>query len=108
MDINDMHLKLGADAVRDYADKNGRKFERKPEANGEAPPDEAPAAKLVYFNECGAISRPNPILKGLIVRGETSDWIGPPKSGKSALVADIGIHCAAGHDFHGHRAKEAC
>jgi hypothetical protein len=107
MDFNELHVKQGADAARHYADKNGRKFEPKPEANGEAPP-EAPAPKLVYFNECGAISRPNAIIKGLIVRGETSAWIGPPKSGKSAFVADMGIHCAAGHDFFGHKAKKAC
>ena len=48
------------------------------------------------------------ILKGIIARGETLAMIGPPGSGKSALMTEISVHCAAQIDWRGHRAKGAC
>ena len=79
-------------------------------------PDLAPVAttpmgsplKLTYFDDCGAFVEKRHILKGIIARGETLALIGPPGSGKSALIAEIVVHGAAGVDWRGHRAKEAC
>jgi len=68
----------------------------------------APALKLTYFDDCGAFAQKRWILKGIIARGETSAWIAPPAAGKSALLTEISVHCAAQIDWRGHRAKEAC
>jgi len=86
----------GADGERDFAE----------------PPVEASsktvALKLTYFDDCGAYAQKRSILKGIIARGETLALIGPPGSGKSALITEIVVHAAAGNDWRGHRAKEAC
>ena len=68
----------------------------------------AASLKLTYFDECGAFAQKQHILKGIIARGETSAWVGPPGVGKSALVAEIGVHCASRRDWRGHRAKVVC
>jgi hypothetical protein len=68
----------------------------------------APALKLTYFDDCGAFALKQWILKGIIARGETSAWVAPPGAGKSALLTEISVHCAAQIDWRGHRAKEAC
>jgi hypothetical protein len=82
----------------------------------ENPQDQAqePAAKrctplkLTYFDDCGKTALRRWILKGIIARNETSGWVAPPGAGKSALLTEIAIHCAARVDWRGHRAKEAC
>jgi hypothetical protein len=66
------------------------------------------ALKLTYFDDCGAYVEKRSILKGIIARRETSAWIAPPGAGKSALLTEISVHCAAKIDWRGHRAKEAC
>jgi AAA domain len=73
-----------------------------------APARAAAALKLTYFDDCGAFAQKRSILKGIIARGETLALIGPPGSGKSALITEIVVHAAAGRDWRGHRAKEAC
>jgi hypothetical protein len=47
-----------------------------------------------------------PIIKGVINWGETSAWIAPPGGMKSALLANIAVHVAAGIDWHGHKTKQ--
>jgi hypothetical protein len=64
--------------------------------------------KLTYFDDCGAFVEKRSILKGIIARGESSAWIAPPGAGKSALLTEISVHCAAKIDWRGHKAKEAC
>jgi hypothetical protein len=68
----------------------------------------APPLKLTYFDDCGKTALRRWILKGIIARAETSAWVAPPGAGKSALLTEIAIHCAAMIDWRGHRAKEAC
>jgi AAA domain len=68
----------------------------------------ATALNLTYFDECGAYANKQWILKGIIARGETSAWIAPPGAGKSALLTEIAVHCAAQIDWRGHRAKAGC
>jgi hypothetical protein len=48
------------------------------------------------------------IIKGIFARGETSAWIGPPGSLKSALFASAAVSIASGTDWFGYRSKEAC
>ncbi|MHC2334476.1 AAA family ATPase [Bradyrhizobium sp. USDA 4454] len=45
------------------------------------------------------------ILKGAIAFGETSAWVGPPGSLKSALMADLSVSVAYGLDWHGKKFK---
>jgi hypothetical protein len=66
------------------------------------------ALKLTYFDDCAAFAQKQWILKGIIAKGETSAWIAPPAAGKSALLTEISVHCAAQIDWRGHKAKEAC
>lgn len=66
------------------------------------------ATRLSYFGEFGKQANKRPILKGFMYRGEISSLIGPPKSLKSALEAEIAVYCADGKDWRGHHAKERC
>ncbi|WP_314961502.1 AAA family ATPase [Bradyrhizobium cosmicum] len=76
--------------------------------NGSGSIAEPPAVKLTYFADCGAFIQKDWIIKGVIAKGETSGWIAPPGHGKSALLIEIGVHCAAGRDWRGHKAKAPC
>lgn len=64
--------------------------------------------KVTYFNDCGVFTHKRWIMKGVIARGETSGWTAPPGSGKSALLTEIAVYCAARLNWRGHKAKEAC
>jgi hypothetical protein len=48
------------------------------------------------------------IIKGVFARGETSAWIGPPGSLKSALLASAALAVASGREWFGRRNKERC
>ncbi|MCG2626576.1 helicase RepA family protein [Bradyrhizobium sp. WYCCWR 13023] len=45
------------------------------------------------------------IIKGIFAYDETSAWVGPPGSLKSALLADAAVAIASGADWFGHRNK---
>ncbi|RTM13901.1 MAG: AAA family ATPase [Bradyrhizobiaceae bacterium] len=45
------------------------------------------------------------IVKKAVAMGETSAWIGPPGSLKSALLGDLSFAVASGQDWHGYRMK---
>jgi hypothetical protein len=47
------------------------------------------------------------LIKNILARCETSAWIGPPGSLKSALLAEAAICVGAGLDWHGYRNKGA-
>ena len=61
---------------------------------------------LDYYENFGKAVAKKAIIKGVIYNGERSSWIGPPGSGKSALLANIATHAADGPDWRGYRAKE--
>jgi AAA domain len=48
------------------------------------------------------------ILKGLLARGETSGWVGPPGSLKSSILTSVAVAIASGEDWCGKRNKEKC
>jgi hypothetical protein len=56
-------------------------------------PDESPAPK-------------GWLIKDVAAKGETAGWIGPPGSGKSAVVLDWFMHSAMGRDWRGHKCKQ--
>lgn len=62
--------------------------------------------KLDYYENFGKAAAKKSIIKGVIFKGERSSWIGPPGCGKSALLANIAIHAADGHDWRGYRSKD--
>jgi hypothetical protein len=80
--------------------------------SGPAPAASAPAKgpplDLTYFDDCGAFAQKRHILKGIIAIGETMALIGPPGSGKSALITEIAVHSSGQIDWRGHKAKLRC
>ncbi|WP_342729869.1 AAA family ATPase [Bradyrhizobium sp. B117] len=66
------------------------------------------ALKFTHFDDCGDFANKQWLLKGIVALGETSAWIAPPGAGKSALLTEIAIHCAAKIDWQGHRARASC
>ena len=62
--------------------------------------------KLDYYENFGKAAAKKSVIKGVIFKGERSSWIGPPGCGKSALLANIAIHAADGHDWRGYRSKD--
>jgi AAA domain len=75
--------------------------------------DEAPeldprafARKLVYPNEFDQVLRLDWLVKGILAKGHTSYLIGPPGSGKSALLGSVAVHLAAQRDWHGFKIRK--
>lgn len=61
--------------------------------------------KLDFYENLGNAKPRSWVIKGVIAKGETSSWVGPPASGKSALLASVAMHCAEGRDWRGYRSK---
>jgi hypothetical protein len=61
--------------------------------------------KITFFDELTSATPKPWLIKNVIARGEMSSWIAQPGKGKSALLADIAIHLAAGKDWRGYRTK---
>lgn len=66
------------------------------------------ALPLSFFGAFRTNSKKRPILKGFLNKGEISALIAPPKRGKSGLMTEIAVHCAAGLDWRGHAASGPC
>jgi AAA domain-containing protein len=67
------------------------------------------ALALTFFDEL-AEAGPKPwLIKNVIARGETSSWIAPPGTGKSALLTDVAVSASGGrNDWRGYRCKGRC
>lgn len=61
---------------------------------------------LEFYEDFDKTVAKKAIIKGVLYKGERSSWVGPPGSGKSALLADLAIHAAEGADWRGHRSKD--
>lgn len=72
------------------------------------PPVSAKPLPLTYFDDCGQYIQKDSVIKGVITIRETSAWIAPPGAGKSALLTEISVACAAGIDWHGHKTRRRC
>jgi AAA domain-containing protein len=90
----------------------GRKKWNKPDA--ETNPDQndefgkqanPPGIPLDYYEHFGSAVAKDWIIKGIIAKGETSSWIGPPGAAKSALLVDLIASAASGVDWRGYRSK---
>lgn len=69
-------------------------------------PNERPESiTLRYYSDLKEATPKSWFIKNVIARGEISSLIGPPGSGKSALITDIFTHGAAGINWRGYRTK---
>lgn len=69
--------------------------------------DDAPASVLEYFKDAIAEERTkNWLIKNVVALAETSSWVGPPKSGKSALLVDLCLAIARGQDWRDYLIKK--
>ena len=91
----------------------GRKKWNKPDA--ESNPDQndefgtqakPPGIPLDYYEHFGNAVAKDWIMKGVIAKGETSSWIGPPGAAKSALLIDLMTGVASGADWRDYRSKD--
>lgn len=69
-------------------------------------PPPSPGIPLDYYENFGNAIAKSWIFKVVLAIGETSSFVGPPGSGKSALLADAAMHAAMGTDWRGYRAKQ--
>jgi hypothetical protein len=90
---------------RDAAQDNKKaKQDSKAKAKTQAKTDKAVA--LDFFEDFDKAVAKRPIIKGVLYRGERSNWVGPPGSGKSALLASVAIHVTdESSDWRGYRVK---
>jgi hypothetical protein len=63
---------------------------------------------MTLFDDVENFTKKSWLLKGVVAKDETSEWIAPPGRLKSALLTDISIHIASGTDWRGYRSKEKC
>jgi hypothetical protein len=71
-------------------------------------PQVTPPLPLTFFDECRDRAPKHWIFKGVFAKGENSSIFGAPGTLKSALLADVAIHAAAGKDWRGFKSKEKC
>jgi hypothetical protein len=72
-----------------------------------AAPQDNKAIALDFFEDFDKALAKRPIIKDVIYRGERSSWVGPPGSGKSALLASVAIHVTdeSSDNWRGYRIK---
>jgi hypothetical protein len=62
--------------------------------------------QFTWFDDVNETATKDELIKGFLGAGEFSLFVAKPASGKSALMADIGCHIAAGLDWHGRKVKQ--
>lgn len=63
---------------------------------------------ITLYRNFGSTVAKDWLIKGVIAVGDTSSWVGPPASGKSAILTDLAIHLASAADWRDHRLKRQC
>jgi hypothetical protein len=61
--------------------------------------------QITWFDEVDKTTTKEEIVQGVLGAGEFSLFVAKPGMGKSVLVGDIGMHIAAGRDWHGKKVK---
>jgi AAA domain len=72
--------------------------------NGTVPKKER--FQITWFDDVDKTTTKEEIVKGVLGAGEFSLFVAKPGMGKSVLVGDIGMHIAAGMDWHGKKVKQ--
>jgi hypothetical protein len=86
---------------------NGNGYDRDPRP--EPPRDAGTAFPFTTFADaCAAAAAKLWLFKYLLARGETSAWVGPPGSLKSAILIALAYALATGQDWCGKRNKGRC
>jgi hypothetical protein len=97
-----------ADAFRPYRESAGDRLNdlRRQSTPKHAMSRSQHSLPLTFFDDLSENPPRKPwLIKNVIARDETSSWIAPPGKGKSALLADIAVHVAAGRDWRGYSTK---
>jgi hypothetical protein len=112
MDANGVLLAQGPNGLRNVIDRGARQVVSEIQPAGakvrtiaKRTRDRTKPLQFTLFKDFGHYARKEWIQKGILARGEISSWIGPPGSGKSALLAEISFHVASGRNWRGHRSK---
>jgi hypothetical protein len=61
----------------------------------------APVSKFVLYADLAAFSTKSWLVHNMLGAGEMSAVYGPPGCGKGVIIEDMGLHIAAGLDWHG-------
>ena len=62
--------------------------------------------QVTWFDDVDKTTTKEEIVQGVLGAGEFSLFVAKPGMGKSVLVGDIGMHIAAGMDWHGKKVKQ--
>jgi AAA domain len=62
--------------------------------------------QITWFDDVDKTTTKEEIVQGVLGAGEFSLFVAKPGMGKSVLVGDIGMHIAAGMDWHGKKVKQ--
>src|SRR5690348_9113974 len=63
-------------------------------------------SKFLLYREMAATSRKEWLVHGFLGSGDASAFYGIPGCGKSALAEDLGLHVAAGREWHGRAVQQ--
>jgi hypothetical protein len=88
----------------EYFDQHGTVEYFGPNGNGQDRPEGLP---YTDFCDMDTVSKKSWLVHHLLAVGETSVFYSEPGAGKSVLVEDIGLHIAAGMNWHSRPAKQA-
>jgi hypothetical protein len=91
--------RTGIPGIDDYAEPQS-------DADADAQKPKSKTLPIVEFADMGAISQKTWLVQHLLVRGEASAFFGEPGAGKSVLIEDIGLHIAAGREWHGRKVAQ--
>jgi RecA-family ATPase len=62
--------------------------------------------QITWFDDVDKTTTKQEIVQGVLGAGEFSLFVAKPGMGKSVLVGDIGLHIAAGMEWHGRNVKK--
>jgi hypothetical protein len=65
-----------------------------------------PRFNVVHFDEVNLSVAKEYVVQGVLGAGEFSLFVAKPGTAKSVLVGDIGLHIAAGKEWHGRKVKQ--
>jgi RecA-family ATPase len=75
-------------------------------ANDNVPKPKRPRFQITRFDDVNQSVAKEYVVQGLLGSGEFSLFVAKPGTAKSVLVGDIGLHIAAGRDWHGRKVKK--
>jgi hypothetical protein len=115
LSLADIHLP-GEASVEKALAKFDERLEQRKAANDNVAktlqvPDQVKVAQkdrfqITWFDDVDKTTTKEEIVQGVLGAGEFSLFVAKPGMGKSVLVGDIGMHIAAGMEWHGKKVKQ--